>query len=407
MVFDIGAGLANMGDTLTKFAGSAALQAQREQADKEKMTLANDLAMQRQSQQQTFESGQNKQKMEFEGGQNDLNRQSAEKRTEMTSTASITAAGINAKSRLQAAAIAAQSKVDAYNILAKSREDVAKLKGDLKTAEMEAANLSPQALDNAAEVYILTGRIDSFGRGGKQQKVAVQNRAAELLDQRGSNINEAQAQWGTTAATKKALEFQIKQSSQITSAINQLDAGIAVTEDIIKKGALGPSGAPVVDRWIQAGRRTIEGDPEVARLDAQLRLIATEWAKISTNSLGSSELSVTAQEKFDKFLSSIQNKDTLQGLFALARMDGVNAAHSRQAEIDRLTSDLKTGRPTPLPSRPQPTPSTPSNPSGAQSLPMTKDGRPDASKLRPQVPYATDKGTLYWHPDTMTMEFTP
>lgn len=135
--FDVGAGLAQMGETVGKIAGASALEYQKNGLEKERLKLASDLAMERQTQQQGFEMEKLDKTQTFTAGENEKNRASDLERTKISAGASITAAGISAA----ASKYAADSRI--------------------KAAEMEMEALRPgreaTARKTAAEATILEG----------------------------------------------------------------------------------------------------------------------------------------------------------------------------------------------------------------------------------------------------------
>lgn len=62
------------------------------------------------------------------------------------------------------------------------------------------------------------------------------------------------------------------------------------------------TGVPVVERWIRAGRKAIEGDEDVSEFQAQLSLFSSESAKILTNPNLTGTLSDTARAEVQEFL---------------------------------------------------------------------------------------------------------
>lgn len=94
--FNIGAGFAQMGETVGRVAGLAFLEQQKSGLEAERLRLANDFAMQRQTQQQGFEMEKLGKTQEFQKGESALDRASAEKRTAMSAGASVESARISA-----------------------------------------------------------------------------------------------------------------------------------------------------------------------------------------------------------------------------------------------------------------------------------------------------------------------
>lgn len=119
-------------------------------------------------------------------------------------------------------------------------------------------------------------------------------------------------------------------SASLRKIVPQYDAITAFEENTAQQGKVlkdlahkvDQSGVPVVERWIRAGRRQIEGDADVSEFNAQIELYSAEAAKILTNPNLSGQLSDTARAEVKAFLP----KDA-----SAAQIDRV---------VDRLTTDF-------------------------------------------------------------------
>lgn len=403
MVFDVGAGLANMGQAIATYAGQSGLLAQREQADQDKMQLANTLAMQRQTQQQTFEAGQNKEKMTFEGGQNDLNRQSAEKRTEMTTNASIASASITAKAHLDAARLTADAHLKAAETYAGSRELVAQIAAKAKTDLKSASLLSDDAVNSAANYYNATGELPPMGFGGQQNRALIINKAAELRKQSGLTDEQWAANKGSAIAAKTALNQISKQSEAIAAFSSTADKNAKILLELSDK--VDDTGNTVLNRWIRGGRKSIVGDPDVAAFDAAMQTYIAERAKILSGAMGNQAPTDASRNEVSSMMNNAMTRqqiaavDQVLGMETMNRLNGFD--ERRKTLLGRLSGK---GANFTAPTAPA---AAPSNPQASRALPLLPNGRPDPSKLDPNVPYTTNQGVLFWHPDTQMFEATP
>ena len=112
--FNVAAGLSQMGETVARVTGLAALEQQKSGLEIERLKLANDLAMQRESVGRKEQHGLNMETLgkqqTFTAGENKLNRESEERRTATSAGASIRSAEIGLEStKLQIAARSAEN----------------------------------------------------------------------------------------------------------------------------------------------------------------------------------------------------------------------------------------------------------------------------------------------------------
>lgn len=118
MAFDVGAGLAQLGETAGKFAGLAALEQQKSGLETERLKLANDLAMTRESagrqEQHALDIDKLGKVQAFEAGENEKNRATTLEAHRISAGASVAAAGMH----LQAAReqIAAMERQPDYKV---------------------------------------------------------------------------------------------------------------------------------------------------------------------------------------------------------------------------------------------------------------------------------------------------
>lgn len=96
MVFDFSAGLSLMGEAVSKTAGAYTLEAQRAEAQKEMMVLADQMAGARDEKQRTFQSSERVAGQEFQSKEKGLDRTQAEKLAQLQADTAIRTAGISA-----------------------------------------------------------------------------------------------------------------------------------------------------------------------------------------------------------------------------------------------------------------------------------------------------------------------
>jgi len=170
--------------------------------------------------------------------------------------------------------------------------------------QVEAANagaLTPETIARVAKEAAVDPKVlSNLGRGiqGAKDLRLIQNQMTKDLEGKtGPGVPEMRASF---AADKKSLDKIVPQYDAVTafekSAIQQgrILVGLAKKVDT--------TGVPVMERWIRAGRRELQGDADVSEFDAQIHLFGTEAAKILTNPNLTGVLTDTARREVQGFL---------------------------------------------------------------------------------------------------------
>ena len=140
--------------------------------------------------------------------------------------------------------------------------------------------LSSNALDVAAQTYLMTGQMPSMGWSG-QERSRVLNRAGELAAQAGLTPAEVVAMHGATKSDFAALLQLGKLRANVQSFEDTADRVAARLLQVAPSGVGGS--VPIFNRWIQAGRASIAGDPQVSRFNDDVTTLKNEYARIMSS----------------------------------------------------------------------------------------------------------------------------
>lgn len=167
----------------------------------------------------------------------------------------------------------------------------------------DAGGLSPEAIDYfAKEAAKDKGVLANVGRGvqGAKDLRAILNKMAENeKGSPGAGVASTRAEFAGDAASLKKM-------------IGNYDAITAFEENAMQQGKIlktiaskvDTTGVPVVERWIRAGRKNVDGDPEVSAFNAQMGLYRPEVAKILTNPNLTGVLTDKSQQEVKDFLGN-------------------------------------------------------------------------------------------------------
>lgn len=202
----------------------------------------------------------------------------------------------------------------------------------LPTATVDYYALQSLAGDNSWQTGL------ARGKEGQKLIAAVKERIPQLAAELNITPEEAIANKGALTAKMKALG----QRQLFVSAGNQYVRNMQSQADLVDKymakGAAG--GVPVLNKWIQAGRKAVAGDPDVTALDTAIRGLAREHQRIVTGVTSNAQLHVAAQATADELLNKDMAPEQMRATMKVMREEADNAIKAGQDEISALKSDI-------------------------------------------------------------------
>lgn len=200
-------------------------------------------------------------------------------------------------------------------------------------------DMKPEELDNYARQYIMDKSVGQrlFPRDPKS-RAAVANRANEILVEAGHDPSEIAAYQAAGDSGRKSLAEITSLGSKVTQFEETAQKNADVVLDVAPKG-VGPSGIPVFDSWLQAGRKAT-GDPNVAAFNTAIRTFANEYARVMTGGTGNVPLSDAARRETDDLLNNAVNMDQLRATMAIMKRDMANRIAALNDTKAALTHSL-------------------------------------------------------------------
>jgi len=205
------------------------------------------------------------------------------------------------------------------------------------------APLSEGAKVDAARQFNKTGVLPPLYRDYASRK-EIMNMAADLRRSEGDT-----GDLPTERASFKADVSSLNQRQKFVDAGNQFIKNMTKQADLVEKymkaGTAGQS--PALNRWVQGGRKAIEGDADVTALDTAIRGLAREHQRIVTGVTSNAQLHQAAQETADQLLNINQNEGQMRASMQVMREEAKNAVDSGKEEVSdikaRMTSKPKGG----------------------------------------------------------------
>lgn len=205
-------------------------------------------------------------------------------------------------------------------------------------AALAGSGFSGDALDLAAEQYLSKGTLPTGISRQKGASAAILQRAAELAKSRGQTGAAVQAQIAANNAARKAMDFTQKQLSATKTAEGAMMAhfrnAIALSEKVDR------SGIPVLDKWVQLGKKNVEGDPDVSAFHAAIETALLEYAKILSGGVQSAgQITEGARDEIHDLLTGANTHEQLLAVYDLIVRD----AHAKRESIESELSGLHQG----------------------------------------------------------------
>lgn len=204
--------------------------------------------------------------------------------------------------------------------------------------------LDDDTVQDAATQYNLTGKLPALGRGDNAMAVRAQilNTAAKQLKDAGQSEQGAIVNQAALKASQQAYSAVKKSQEMVGTYEKTAVANMQLVRDMSSKVQRGQS--PIMNKWILAGRKAIEGDPDVAKFDAALTTFSEEYAKVMTGSTGSASATDSARSTAHEMINRAQNPEQLNGVLDTMTKE----MNNRMASYDQQLYDLQQSMGVPL-----------------------------------------------------------
>ncbi len=178
-----------------------------------------------------------------------------------------------------------------------------------KAAELAGQEeaFTPAAIANAAARYNIDGTLPAMGMGktAAMGRSAILNKAAELAGASGKSGDQQRIEQIGNKANTAALS-KLQQSQTMVGAFEKnftknADLALEYSTKIDPR-----TGVPLINKWINSGKRAITGDPELSAYDAIVKSTANEYAKIISGSMGNTALAEGEIKKIENLLNAAQ-----------------------------------------------------------------------------------------------------
>ena len=177
------------------------------------------------------------------------------------------------------------------------------------------------------------------GKAGLALIAAVKDRIPQLAAERHMNPGDQSVNKAIRDATNKTLIDRTKALAAATQFVHQFGSQAELVDKYLQPGVGGS--VPVINRWIQAGRKSVAGDTDVTAFDTAVRGLAREHQRIVTGVTSNAQLHVSAQETADELLNKDMTAPQIKSTMAVMLEEANNAVEAGRSEVGLLTETLR------------------------------------------------------------------
>lgn len=218
--------------------------------------------------------------------------------------------------------------------------DVLKRIGTSKTGA--EPDFTPEGIDFIARNFLLTGQIPGLGLGRTATiaRMKVIGQAAKIAADEGLAPTDVAANKAVLGSLKSELSRTMGQRGPMLAFAKTADENLKIALNLSNK--VDRSGVPVLNRWINAGRRSVAGDPQIAAFDAATRVAINEFAKVTSSATGGGVTSDAARKEIEGMLNTAQTPEQFKAVYDTLKMDMENRVKGYEESVNRVKDAIQT-----------------------------------------------------------------
>jgi len=226
---------------------------------------------------------------------------------------------------------------------AKLKQRIKEYKDDIRkdtqwkppTIVMQAPTLTKDALDMAADRFLTDGTLPPGI--SKANRDAIMNRAAAVAKDKGINPDRV-AQLEVTA-NKQALGQLSKTETMVGAFEKNFIKNVKIVENLNSKR--DSSGVPILQKWINAGKKAVSGDTDLASLNIAIKAVVNEYGKIVSGSMGNTAVAVSEIKRMEDLLNAAQTPQDVQAVLNTMKAETKNRMEGFKEQRAELTQSMR------------------------------------------------------------------
>jgi hypothetical protein len=199
---------------------------------------------------------------------------------------------------------------------------------------VQAPTLSKDALDLAADQFLVTGTIPPVNRGDRS---AIINRAAAMAREKGMDPSVVDRM--ANKSNQAALTQLTKQETAVGAFEKTFVKNVGIVERISQKK--DTTGVPLLQKWINVGKKAVSGDPELASLAVAIKAVQNEYGKIVSGSMGNTAVAVSEIKRMEDLLNAAQTPQDVMAVLNTMREETQNRMAGFKEQKAELTGAIR------------------------------------------------------------------
>lgn len=218
----------------------------------------------------------------------------------------------------------------------------------LYTSAPKQAALDASTIDFYAQKVAAGGDMPQLGMGkdAASLRQAILQRAAQIQQGKGMSGGDSNLLHADTKSAGMALTALQKTRNNLDPFIKTFDGASAQVRALAPQGVGGS--IPVFNRWIQAGRQGVTGDPAVSKFNVAINAVANENAKIMSGASGGAVTSDSARHEAMSLINNAMTLDQLNAVLDQMHTDStirIRSLDDRAATLRGIISGNPSGGP--------------------------------------------------------------
>lgn len=213
--------------------------------------------------------------------------------------------------------------------------------------------LDQPTIANAAARYNMDGTLPpNLGRGaqGPREIAAILKEASAQAAARGDTPEAQRIAQLQNKSNAGALNKLTTQQQLIGSFEKNFNKNADIALELSAK--TDNTGVPIVNKWVNVGKRAITGDPELAAFDASVKATVNEYAKIVGGGTGGGATAQGEVTKIEGLLSAAQTREQVASVLNLMKRETANRMQAFEDQKGELTSSMNRNKPAPVAAAP-------------------------------------------------------
>jgi hypothetical protein len=128
--------------------------------------------------------------------------------------------------------------------------------------------------------------------------------------------------------------------NRATIAENTFLKNLEIVQKTMTAG-VGGSPSPLVNKWVNATRDQIAGDPDLKAFDIAIQTAAREYGRIVTGAVSNAALTDSARQESAHMLNNMLNIDQINSAVDVMKQDVTNAIDANKEQMQDMQRQLQ------------------------------------------------------------------